>query len=138
MLCNHTDGANMKWNYFTFTIRLCSLLLCQVFNTTTLHRAKQEEKHVLYNSKELLLQAKLLLLPLAIQPTVSFGLSKNTLPFFLAYHQLSPMSHSQHLKISFYFPFPSFPGSSPLSRPFQFLGEYLFGHPILLHSLQVT
>jgi len=82
MLCNHTDGANMKWNYFTFTIRLCSLLLCQVFNTTTLHGAKQEEKHVLYNPKELLLQVKLLLLPLAIQPTVSFGLSNNILPFF--------------------------------------------------------
>ena len=32
----------------------------------------------------------------------------------------SPSSHSQHLKISFYFLFPSFPGSSPLSRPFQF------------------
>ena len=31
--------------------------------------------------------------------------------------------------------FPSFPGSSPSSRPFQFLSEVLFGHPILLHSL---
>ena len=37
-------------------------------------------------------------------------------------HQLSPSSHSQHLKISFFFLFPSFPGSSP-SRPFQFLSE---------------
>ena len=44
-------------------------------------------------------------------------------------------SHSQHLKISFYFLFPTFPGSSPSSRPFQFLSEDLFGHPILLHSL---
>ena len=31
-------------------------------------------------------------------------------------HQLSPSSHSQHLKISFYLLFPSFPGSSPSSR----------------------
>ena len=50
-------------------------------------------------------------------------------------HQVSPSSHSQHFKISFYFLFPSFPGSSPSSRPFQFLSEDLFGHPILLHSL---
>jgi len=48
-----------------------------------------------------------------------------------------PSSHSQHLKISFYFLFPSVPGSSHSSRPIQFLGEDLFGHSIL-HSLQVT
>ena len=80
----------------------------------------------------------LLLLPLALQPTVGFGLSKNVLPFSPICHQLSASSHSQHLKISFYFLFPSFPGSFPSSRPFQFLSEDLFGHPILLHSLQVT
>ena len=50
-------------------------------------------------------------------------------------HQLSPSSYSQHLKIYFYFPFPSFPGSSPSSCPFQFFSEDLFGHPILLHSV---
>ena len=54
----------------------------------------------------------LLLLPLALQPTVGFGLSNNILPFFPICHQLSPSSHSQHLNISFYFLFPSFPGSS--------------------------
>ena len=74
-------------------------------------------------------------LPLALQPTVSFGLSSNVLPFVLICHQLSPPSQSQHLKISFYFLFPSFPGSSPSPRPFQFLSEDLFGHPILLNSL---
>jgi hypothetical protein len=42
------------------------------------------------------------------------------------------------LKISFYFFSPSFPGLSSSFRPFQFLSEYLFGHPILLHSLQVA
>jgi hypothetical protein len=42
------------------------------------------------------------------------------------------------LKIFFYFFSPSFPGSSSLSRPFQFLSEDIFGHPILLHSLQVA
>ena len=76
-----------------------------------------------------------LFLPLALQPTVNFGLSNNVFPFFPICHQLSPSSHSLHLKISFYFLCPSFSGSSPSSRPFQFLSEHLFGHPILLHSL---
>jgi len=80
---------------------------------------------------------KILLLPLALQPVVGFGLSNDTSPFFPILHQLSPSSHSHHLKISFYFFSPSFPGSSSSSRPFQFLSEDLFGHPIL-HSLQVT
>jgi len=80
----------------------------------------------------------ILLLPLALQLAVCFGLSNNTSPFFPVYHQLCPSSHSQHLKISFYFFSPSFSGSSSSSRPFQFLSEDLFGHPILLHSLQVT
>jgi len=86
----------------------------------------------------LLLVLLLLLLPLALQPAVGFGLSNNTSPFVPIYHQLSPSSHLQHLKISFHFFSPSFPGSSSSSRPFQFLSEDLFGHPILLHSLQVT
>ena len=60
---------------------------------------------------------KFLLLPLALQPTAGFGLSKNALPFFPICYQLSPSSHSQHLKISFYFLFPSFPGSSLLLVP---------------------
>ena len=77
----------------------------------------------------------MLLLQLALQPTVGFGLSNIVLPFFPICHQLSPSSPSQHLKISFYFLFPSFPGSFPPSRPFQFLSETLFGHPIFLHSL---
>jgi len=64
----------------------------------------------------------LLLLPLALQPAVGFGLSNNTSPFVPIYDQLSL----------------SFAGSSSSSRPFQFLSEDLFGHPILLHSLQVT
>jgi len=79
-----------------------------------------------------------ILLPLALQPAVGFGLSNNTSPFVPIYHQLSPSSHSQRLKISFHFFSPSFPGSSSSSRPFQFLNEDLFGHPILFHSLQVT
>ena len=43
----------------------------------------------------------LLLLPLELKPTVGFGLSNNVLPFFPICHQLSPSSHSQHLKISY-------------------------------------
>ena len=58
--------------------------------------------------------------------------------FFSVSRQLSPSSHSQHLNISFYFLVPSFPGPSPSSCPFQFLGEDLIVYPILLHSLQVT
>jgi len=69
----------------------------------------------------------LLLLPLALQPAVGFGLSNNTSLFVPIYHQLSPSSHSQHLKISFHFFSPPFPGSSPSSRPFQFLSEDFFG-----------
>ena len=80
----------------------------------------------------------LLLILLALQPAVGFGLSNNTSPFFPIYHQPSPPSYSQHLKISFYFFSPSFPGSSSSSRPFQFLSEDVFGHSTLLHSLQVT
>ena len=57
--------------------------------------------------------------------------------FSIFCHQLSPSYHSQHLKISFYFLFPSFPGSSS-SRPFKFLSEDLFGHPILPHLAFVT
>jgi hypothetical protein len=79
-----------------------------------------------------------LLLPLALQPAVGFGLSNNTSPFFPIYHQLSPSSHSQHLKISFCLFSPSLPGSSSSSCPFQFLNEDLFGHPVILHSLQMT
>ena len=76
----------------------------------------------------LLLLLLLLLFPLALQTAMGFGLSNNTSPFVPIYHQLSPSSHSQHLKISFYFFSPSFPGSSSSSRPFQFLSEKLFGH----------
>ena len=54
----------------------------------------------------------ILILPLALQPPVGYGLSNNTSPFVPIYHQLSPSSHSQHLKISFHFFSPSFPGSS--------------------------
>ena len=74
-----------------------------------------------------------LLLPLALQPAVGFGLSNNTSPFFPVYHQVSPFSHSQHLKISFYFFSPSFPGSSSSSRPFQSLSEDFWG--ILFSSI---
>jgi len=42
-----------------------------------------------YNKRLLLM---LLLLPLALQPAVGFGLSNNTSPFFPIYHQLSPPS----------------------------------------------
>jgi hypothetical protein len=80
----------------------------------------------------------LLLLPLALQPAMGFGLSNNTSPFGSIYHQLSPSFNFQHLQISSHFFSPSFLGSFSSSRSFQFLCEDLFGHPILLHSLQMT
>jgi len=58
----------------------------------------------------------LLLLPLVLQPAVGFGLSNNTSPFVPINHQLSPSSHSQHLKISFHFFSPSFP-VTPMTFP---------------------
>jgi len=64
----------------------------------------------------------LLLLPLALQPVVGFSLSNNIPRFCPICQKLSPSSHFQHLKISFYFFSPSF----------------RFGHPIILHSFQVT
>ena len=96
---------------------------------------QQQER---YMGSDLLLLFLLILLPLALQPAVGFGLSNNTSPFVPICHQLSTSSHSHHLKISFYFFSPTFPGSSPSSRPFQFLSEDLFGHPILLHCRLVT
>jgi len=80
----------------------------------------------------------LLLLPLALQTVVGFGLSNNVPQFCPICNHLSPSSHSQHLEICLYFFSPSLPGPSPSFRPFQFLSEDLFGHPVLLHSLQVT
>ena len=103
--------------------KMCVLTLSATFETCLILRINERDT--------------ILLLPLALQPAVGFGLSDNTSPFFTICHQLSPSSHSQHLKISFHFS-PSFLGSSSSSRPFQFLSEDLFGHPILLHSLQVT
>jgi hypothetical protein len=47
---------------------------------------------------------------------VGFGMSNNTSPFVPIYHQHSPSSHSQNLKISFHFFSPSFPESSASSR----------------------
>jgi len=47
-------------------------------------------------------------------------------------------SHSQHLKISFYFLFPPFPESSPSSRPFQFLSEHIFGHWLFKYLCLIT
>ena len=56
---------------------------------------------------------------------MAFGLSNNILPFFPICHQPSQSSHSQYLKISFFFLFPSFPGSFPSSRPFQFIISFI-------------
>jgi hypothetical protein len=111
--------------------------------------ARPTSRCILFDGENILFDASLvlyinstnippiLLLPLALQPTVGFGLSNNVPPFPPIYHQLSQSSHSQHLNISLYFLFPSFPWSFPSSRPFQLLSEDLFGHPIL-HSLQLT
>ena len=59
--------------------------------------------------------------------TAHFGLwpDEQCPSIFPIYHQLSP-SRSEHLHISLHFLFPSFPGSSPSSHAFQFLGENFF------------
>ena len=54
------------------------------------------------------IETDLRLLPLALQPTVGFGLSNNVLPFLSIRHQLSPSSHTQHWNISFCFLFHPF------------------------------
>ena len=59
----------------------------------------------------------IIIIPLTLQPTVGFGLSNNVLPFFPICHQLSSSSHSQHLKIYFFFLFPSFLGLPLLIVP---------------------
>jgi hypothetical protein len=48
----------------------------------------------LHGSHDCIILKILLLLPLALQPTVGFGLANNILPFFSICHQLSPSSHS--------------------------------------------
>ena len=83
-------------------IAICGLTECTAFSTL------YHKRHYLRGGAFVPL---LLLLPLALQPTVCFGLSNNILPFFPICHQHSPSSQSQHLPISFYFLFPSFPWS---------------------------
>ena len=81
----------------------------------------------------------LLLLPLALQPTVGFGLSNNTSPFFPICHQLSlhllTPSTWRSLSTSSLHPFLGLPLRLVPSRSWV---KIFFGHPILLHSLQVT
>ena len=69
----------------------------------------------------------LLLLPLALQPVVGFGLSNNVPPFCPICHHLSPSSHSQYLKISFYFFSPSFLGLPPCFIPSSFWVKIFLG-----------
>ena len=126
----HVEGIKkFEIKIFIKKCGFCWFILC---NCITVHSAKHINKN---KTVSVYIRRYFLLLPLALQPTVGFGLSNNVLPFCPICHQLFPFSHSQHLKISFYFLFPSFPGSSPSSRPSQFLSEDLFGHPIRLHSL---
>jgi len=113
-MSKHVEGIIIKLKHYCKKCAFCWFFLhikhCILY-TTSVHQI----------SVSLLLR-----LPLALQSTVVFGLSNNNLPFFPIYHQFSPSSHSQHLKISFYSLFLSFPGSSTSSRPLQFLGEIFF------------
>ena len=103
------------------------------FSSSGIWRCVNASSHYDVSAETYWRNVLLLFLPLSLQPTVGFGLSNNVLPFFPICLQLSPSSHSQHLKISLYFLFPSFPGSSPSSLAFQFLGEELLG--ILSYSI---
>ena len=77
------------------------------------------------------------LLPsLAQEPAVGYGLSNNILPSLSTHRQLSPSSHSQHFKISFYFLYPSFPGSSPWPRTLPVLEWSIYITQTMLTYLQ--
>jgi len=77
-------------------IMLC--MWCDFNQTTSLEHLAAFTHIVSFSARHMPL-----LLPLALQPAVGFCLSNNTSPFFPILHQLFPSSHSQHLKISFYF-----------------------------------
>jgi hypothetical protein len=62
----------------------------------------------------------ILLLLLALQPTVSFSLLSNSLPFLPFLTQLSPPSYSHYLHIVFNILNPSFPWSSSNSSNYWF------------------
>jgi hypothetical protein len=62
---------------------------------------------------------------LALQPVVGFGLSNNISPFFPIL-QLSPSSHSQHLKISCCFLLDSIHSTSRASCNYQNIYPLLF------------
>jgi len=128
------------WKCILQTIRYVCLYILTTVNIGQVktHTHYGASRSTYLSNRKIFKTYQLLLLPLTLQPAVGFGLYNNTSPLVPIYHQLSPSSHSQHLKISFYFFFPFFPGSSSSSRLFQFLSEDLFGHPVLLHSLQVT
>ena len=80
----------------------------------------------------------LLLLLLALQPSVCFGLLSDFLPFRPFLTQLSPPSYSHYLYIFFDVLNPSFPWSSSFSPtcwfPLQYSFEYYFFLPSALHD----
>ena len=131
----HSSSSSFSSSSYRSSARFRFVFYPVLFLQALIWLSAVRQFFVLSKGKTLRSSSSHLRLPSALQPSVGFGLSNNVLPFFPICHQLCPSSHSQHLKISFYFLFPSFPGSSPSSRPFQFLCEDLFGHPILLHSL---
>ena len=59
-----------------------------VINIKTIQTPTSPEYNIKTIHSQLLLHLLLLLLPLALQPTVGFGLSNNVLPFFPICHQL--------------------------------------------------
>ena len=59
----------------------------------------------------------LLLLLLALQPTMGFNLLSDFLPFHPFLAQFPPSSYSHHLEVFFNFFKPSFPGSTSNSLP---------------------
>jgi len=120
-------SENIPQLYSSFVTICCSLWFCcnhfstEIFVTilrVLFQAVACPQAHIL-----------LLLLPLALQPAVSFGLSNNTSPFLPILYQLSPSSHSQHLKITFYFLLnPLNPELNPICYLLALLGAHHFLH----------
>ena len=99
---HHQELATMLLNYHIGPIVLASMCvgvsLCLGWNGIRVTHSTRGVA-LFSHASFLLLLLILLLLPLAPKPNLGFGLSNSVLPFFPICHQLSPSSHSQHLKI---------------------------------------
>jgi len=105
----------------------------QLLTDVTLILQSNKFKIFQYNSLNILL-----LLLLALQPTVGFSLLSDSLPFRPFLTQLSPPSYSHYLYIFFDVLNPSFPWSSFVSPTCWFPLQYSFRYSFPFRPHQVT